>query len=166
MKAEHKSYLVEKIILYSALLFISFLKNGIPVIFIFTFMWLIHYAVKIPGLLASISIYMLVMLPISSLCTSLFIVKTVVMHDRKLIKSKFLYFMKLFLNYYICLTIFSSLTICFIIENNAFRAFQKLNDLTKFFLFFGIHYSAVLIFIIVFYLKDKECFKIQNMLIE
>ena len=74
---------------------------------------------------------MVVMLPISSLCTSFFIVKTVVMHDRKMIKSKFLYFMKLFLNYYICLTIFSSLTIRIIIENNAFRAFQKLNDLTR-----------------------------------
>ena len=166
MEAEHKSYLAERIILYPALLFISFIKNSMPVIFIFTFMWLIHYNIKIPSLLARISSYMVVMLPISSLCTSFFIVKTVVMHDRKMIKSKFLYFMKLFLNYYICLTIFSSLTIRIIIENNAFRAFQKLNDLTKFFLFFGIHYSAVLIFIVIFYLKDKECFRIQNMLIE
>ena len=100
MESEHNSYLAEKIILYPVLLFISFIKNSIPVIFIFTFMWLIHYNIKIPSLLARISSYMVVMLPISSLCTSFFIVKTVVMHDIKMIKSKFLYFMKLFLNYY------------------------------------------------------------------
>ena len=133
MESEHKSYLAERIILYSALLFISFIKNDISVIFIFTFMWLIHYNIEIPSLLARISSYMVVMLPVSSLCTNLSIVKTIVMHDRKLIKSKFLYFIKLFLNYYICLTIFPSLTIRIIIENNAFRAFQKLNDLTRFF---------------------------------
>lgn len=163
MEAEHKSYLAEKIILCFALLFASFLINGIPVIFIFTFMWLMHYGVKIPSLLAGISFHMLVMLPISSLCTSYFIVKTVVMYDRKQIKNKFLYFIKLLLTYYISLTIFTALTIYAIIENSVF---QKLTFLTKFFLYFGIHYSAVLIFIIIYFSKNKEYFKIQNILIE
>ena len=106
---------------------------------------------------------MIVMLPISSLCTSFFIVKTAVMYDRKLIKSKFLYFMKLFLTYYISIIIFTELTTFIIIKNSIF---QKLNILTKLFLYYGINYFAVLIFIIVFYLKNKEYFRIQNFLME
>ena len=113
MPDEHKSYLTAKISLHSALLLSSSLINGVSVISIFTFMWLIHYGVKIPSLLGEISFYMLVMLPISSLCTSFFIVKTAVMYDRKLIKSKFLYLMKLFLTYYISIIIFI-LTIVFV----------------------------------------------------
>lgn len=163
MPDEHKSYLAAKISLHSALLLSSSLINGVPVISIFTFMWLIHYGVKIPSLLGEISVDMLVMLPISSLCTSFFIVKTAVMYDRKLIKSKFLYFIKLFLTYYISIIIFTELTTFIIIKNSIF---QKLDILTKLFLYYGINYFVVLIFIIVFYIKNKEYFRIQNFLME
>lgn len=84
MEAEHKSYLAERIILYPALLFISFLINGIPAILIYTYMWLeqiityawpTHHIVKIPNLLEKISVNMLVMVPISSLCTDFLLSK-------------------------------------------------------------------------------------------
>lgn len=74
------------------------------------------------------------------------------MYDRKLIKSKFLYLMKLFLTYYISIIIFTELTTFIIIKNSIF---QKLDILTKLFLYYGINYFVVLIFIIVFYIKNK-----------
>lgn len=163
MEAEHKSYLVEKIILHSALLFISFLINGIPTISVFMIIWLKYLFTGVANSLINESVYTIFMIPVSSLCTDLFIVKTVVMYDRGIIKNRFLYFMKLFIIYYICIIIFFILTTSPIVENNTFR---KLPILTKFFLFYGIHYFVVLIFIIVFYLKNKEYFRIQNMLIE
>lgn len=163
MEAEHKSYLVEKISLHSALLFISVLINGIPVISIFTFMWLLHYSVEIPSLLGEISVDILVMLPMSSLCTVFFIAKTVVMHDRKLIKIRFLYFMKLFLTYYISIIIFTELTTFIILKSSIS---QKLTILTKLLLYYGINYFSVLIFIIIYYLRNKEYFRIQNFLVE
>ena len=167
MPDEHKSYLAAKISLHSALLLSSSLINGVPVISIFTFMWLIHYGVKIPSLLGEISVNMLVMVPISSLCTDFFIAKTIVMYDRKMIQSKFLYFMKLFLNYYICLTIFIGLKILIIDKINTYiNAFSNLTITTKLILYYGINYFAVLIFIIVFYLKNKEYFRIQNFLMK
>lgn len=163
MTTEHKSYLAEKIILHFALLFISSLINGIPVISIFVFIWLIHFNVKIPTLLANGSFDMIVMLPISSLCTDFFIIKTVVMYDRGKIKNRFLYFIKLFIVYYICLIILTGFGSLIIIENSAF---QKLTFLTKFLLYNGINYSAVIMFIVAYYLKNKEYFRIQNMLID
>lgn len=163
MSDEHKSYLAEKIILHSALLCVSFLINSIPVMSVFMVMWLIHHCAKIPTLLANGSIDMIIMLPISSLCTDFFIMKTIVMHNRGIIKNEFLYFMKLFLIYYICLTTFTGLTSLIVIEN---ATFQKLTLLKKFFLHNSINYSVVLIFIIVFYLKNKEYFRIQNFLME
>lgn len=163
MEAEHKSYLAEKIILHSALLLVSFLINGIPVISVFMIMWLKYLFTWRACPLARESIDMIVMLPISSLCTDLFIVKTVVMYDRGIIKNRFLYFMKLFLSYYIFITILSILTTSFTTGNNTFN---KLPFLTAFVLFYGTNYLVVLIFVIVFYLKNKEYFKIQNMLIE
>lgn len=163
MEAEHKSYLAEKIILHSALLLVSFLINGIPVISVFMIMWLKYLFTWRACPLARESIDMIVMLPISSLCTDLFIVKTVVMYDRGIIKNRFLYFMKLFLSYYIFITILSILTTSFTTGNNTFN---KLTFLTAFVLFYGTNYLVVLIFVIVFYLKNKEYFKIQNMLIE
>lgn len=176
MKIEHKSYLAEKISLHSALLFISVLINGIPTILIFSYMWLeqiitymwaTHQIIKIPNLLEKISGNMLVMVPISSLCTDFFIAKTVVMYDKKLIQSKFLYFMKLFLNYYICLTIFIGLKILIIDKiNTDSNAYSNLTITTKLLLYYSINYFVVLIFIIVFYLKNKEYFRIQNFLIE
>lgn len=163
MPDEHKSYLAEKIILHSALLCVSFLINSIPVISVFMIMWLIHHCAKIPTLLANGSIDMIIMLPISSLCTDFFIIKTIVMYNRGIIKNEFLYFMKLFLIYYICLTIFTGLTSVIVIEN---ATFQKLTLLKKFFLHNSINYSVVLIFIIIYYLKNKEYFRIQNFLME
>lgn len=163
MEAEHKSYLAEKIILHSALLLVSFLINGIPVISVFMIMWLKYLFTWRACPLARESIDMIVMLPISSLCTDLFIVKTVVLYDRGIIKNRFLYFMKLFLSYYIFITILSILTTSFTTGNNTFN---KLPFLTAFVLFYGTNYLVVLIFVIVFYLKNKEYFKIQNMLIE
>lgn len=130
---------------------------------VFMVMWLIHHCAKIPTLLANGSIDMIIMLPISSLCTDFFIIKTIAMYNRGIIKNEFLYFMKLFLIYYICLTIFTGLTSLIVIEN---ATFQKLTLLKKFFLHNSINYSVVLIFIIVFYLKNKEYFRIQNFLME
>ena len=106
---------------------------------------------------------MIVMLPISSLCTDLFILKTVVMYDRGMIKNRFLYFMKLFLNYYICITILSILTTSFTTENHTFNKFYFP---TVFVLFYGTNYLVVLVFIIIYYLKNKEYFRIQNFLIK
>jgi len=163
MSDKHKSYLAEKIILHSALLCVSFLINSIPVISVFMVMWLIHHCAKIPTLLANGSIDMIIMLPISSLFTDFFIIKTIVMYNRGIIKNEFLYFMKLFLIYYICLTIFTGLTSLIVIEN---ATFQKLTLLKKFFLHNSINYSVVLIFIIIYYLKNKEYFRIQNFLME
>ena len=85
------------------------------------------------------------------------------MYNRGIIKNEFLYFMKLFLIYYICLTIFTGLTSLIVIEN---ATFQKLTLLKKFFLHNSINYSVVLIFIIIYYLKNKEYFRIQNFLME
>ena len=163
MSDEYKSYLSEKIILHSSLLCVSFLINSIPVISVFMIMWLIHHCAKIPTLLANGSIDMIIMLPISSLCTDFFIIKTIVMYNRGIIKNEFLYFMKLFLIYYICLTIFTGLTSLIVIEN---ATFQKLTLLKKLFLHNSINYSVVLIFIIIYYLKNKEYFRIQNFLME
>ena len=163
MSDEHKSYLAEKIILHSALLCVSFLINSIPVISVFMIMWLKYIFTWRVCPLASESIDMIVMLPISSLCTDFFIMKTIVMHNRGIIKNEFLYFMKLFLIYYICLTIFIRLTSLIVIEN---ATFQKLTLLKKFFLHNSINYSVVLIFIIVFYIKNKEYFKIHNFLMK
>ena len=163
MSDKNKSYLAEKIILHSALLCVSFLINSIPVISVFMVMWLIHHCAKIPTLLANGSIDMIIMLPISSLFTDFFIIKTIVMYNRGIIKNEFLYFMKLFLIYYICLTIFTGLTSLIVIEN---ATFQKLTLLKKFFLHNSINYSVVLIFIIIYYLKNKEYFRIQNFLME
>lgn len=163
MSDEHKSYLAEKIILHSALLCVSFLINSIPAISVFMIMWLKYLFTWRACPLASESIDMIIMLPISSLFTDLFILKTVVMYDRGIIKNRFLYFSKLFLIYYICLTIFIRLTSLIVIEN---ATFQKLTLLKKFFLHNSINYSVVLIFIIVFYLKNKKYFRIQNFLME
>ena len=71
--------------------------------------------------------------------------------------------MKLFLIYYICLTIFTGLTSLIVIENSTF---QKLTLFKKFFLHNSINYSVVFIFIIIYYLKNKKYFNIQDMLIE
>lgn len=163
MKIEHKSYLAEKIILHFALSFITFSTHSVLVVSVYLIMWLMHYGVEIPSLLGKISIDMLVMPPVSSLCTNFFIIKSVVMYDRGIIKNRFLYFIKMFLAYYICLTIFIGLKILIIDQINAY---DKLTDLAKIFLYYGTNYIAVLIFIILFYLNNKEYFKIQNMLIE
>ena len=128
MSDEYKSYLSEKIILHSSLLCVSFLINSIPVISVFMIMWLIHHCAKIPTLLANGSIDMIIMLPISSLCTDFFIIKTIVMYNRGIIKNEFLYFMKLFLIYYICLTIFTGLTSLIVIENATFQKLTLLKN--------------------------------------
>ena len=163
MSDEHKSYLAEKIILHSALLCVSFLINSIPVISVFMIMWLKYIFTWETCSLARESIDMIVMLPISSLCTDLFILKTVVMYDRGIIKNRFLYFMKLFLNYYIWITILSILTTSFTTENHTFN---KFSFPTAFVLFYGTNYLVVLVFIIIYYLKNKKYFRIQNFLIK
>lgn len=68
--------------------------------------------------------------------------------------------MKLFLIYYIYLTIFIGIKILIIIENNIY---SKLASLTKFLLYYGTNYFVAFIFIIIFYLKNKKCLNIQDM---
>lgn len=160
MLNEHKSYLVKNFILHFTLLFTSSLINIVPVFFIFISMWIKHYDIKIPDLLARESVDMLVMLPLSSVCTNFFIIKTSIIYKKGLIKSRLLYFVKLFLIYYIYLTIFIGIKILIIIENNIY---SKLASLTKFLLYYGTNYFAAFIFIIIFYLKNKKCLNIQDM---
>lgn len=163
MTTEHKSYLAEKIILHFALLFISGFINGVPIISIFIIMWLRYFVTGAVNPLADESVDMIVMLPISSLYTDFFIIKTLVLYNRGMIKSRFLYFMKLFIIYYIFITILIIMTTSLIVENNAF---YELTVLAKFFLFYGINYFVALLFIIIYFLKNKEYFRIQNMLID
>ena len=72
MSDKHKSYLAEKIILHSSLLCVSFLINSIPAISVFMIMWLKYLFTWRACPLASESIDMIIMLPISSLFTDLF----------------------------------------------------------------------------------------------
>ena len=160
MLNEYKSYLVKKFILHFTLLFTSSLINIVPVFFIFISMWIKHYDIKILNLLVRESVDMLVMLPLSSVCTNFFIIKTSIIYKKGLIKSRLLYFIKLFLIYYIYLTIFIGIKILIIIENNIY---SKLASLTKFLLYYGTNYFIAFIFIIIFYLKNKKCLNIQDM---